>query len=75
MTAPKRPRKSRSGTILSEERRRELGQERITVRFPEPGWPARLDALCELSGYTRAEQIMGMIQVAESDLDKSTEPK
>lgn len=58
----------RQGT--SEAERRARGLRRVVVRLPAE-YVARLDAICEDSGYTRAEQLMGMIDGDWESLQQS----
>lgn len=73
MAAKKKP-KSRSGPNLSDERRAELGQGRITLRIAQEA----LDQLGELSadsGYTRAELVETMIRVDYASREKARSKK
>lgn len=57
----------RPGARVTEAQHRAAGLHALKVRLPA-AYVAKLDALCEDSGYSRAEQIMGMIDGEAAEL-------
>lgn len=58
-------------TQVTNASRQARGLRRITLWIPEE-YLAKLDAICADSGYTRAEQVLGMI---DADYDSMVEAK
>jgi hypothetical protein len=57
-----------SGPTPTEERRRELGQGRLTIRGLSHDWITRVDELCDRAGHSRAEHIKGWVQAEEAEI-------
>jgi hypothetical protein len=62
-----RPRPSRSGSRLTEADYRAAGLRVLKIRIPAD-YLAKLDAICDDSGLSRAEQVMGMIDGESAEL-------
>lgn len=64
---------SRSGTQQSSADRRARGLRRLEAWLPAETI-AKLDAICEHSGYSRAEQVRGMIDADYDSMLRATRP-
>lgn len=55
-----------SGPTQTKAQRRAAGRARVEVWLPIE-WLEKLDALCDESGFSRAEIIIGMIEAEEAE--------